>query len=116
MNTFPFFFRQLFDPESSTYTYLIGDPESRQMLIIDPVLEQVDRDLRLVAELGYTLTHILDTHIHADHITGSGHLREKTGAEIFMGTGSSAAHPDHLLIDGETLTVGAIEIETLSTP
>ena len=63
-------FRQLFDLESSTYTYLLADETTREAVIIDPVLEQVDRDLAFVAELGLTLRFALDTHVHADHITG----------------------------------------------
>lgn len=77
-------FRQLFDEKSWTYTYILADSETREALIIDPVRDQIDRDFKLIAELGITLTHILDTHIHADHITGSGLLREKTGAKIAM--------------------------------
>ena len=80
----PLIFRQLFDEKSSTYTYIIGDATTRQAVIIDPVRDQIDRDIRLLSELGLTLSHILDTHIHADHITGSGLLRERTGANIAM--------------------------------
>lgn len=80
----PLIFRQLFDEKSSTYTYIIGDATARQAVIIDPVRDQIDRDIRLLSELGLTLSHILDTHIHADHITGSGLLRERTGANIAM--------------------------------
>jgi sulfur dioxygenase len=77
-------FRQLFDEKTWTYSYIIGDSLSREAVIIDPVLDKVDRDLRLLEELGLTLVYILDTHIHADHITGSGILRQKTGAKIVM--------------------------------
>jgi sulfur dioxygenase len=77
-------FRQLFDEKTWTYSYIIGDSLSREAVIIDPVLDKVDRDLRLIEELELTLTYILDTHIHADHITGSGILRQKTGAKIVM--------------------------------
>ena len=78
------FFRQLFDKESSTYTYIIADPKSKKALIIDPVLDQIDRDLLILNELHFTLEYIFDTHVHADHITGSGLMREKTGAKIIM--------------------------------
>lgn len=78
-------FRQLFDEKTWTYTYILGDADSKQAVIIDPVRDQVDRDMRLLSELGLTLVYILDTHIHADHITGSGLLREKTGAKIALG-------------------------------
>jgi glyoxylase-like metal-dependent hydrolase (beta-lactamase superfamily II) len=67
--------RQLFDPESSSYSYLIWDTDSREAALIDPVQEQVDRDIRLVRELGLILRYTLETHVHADHITGSGKLR-----------------------------------------
>ena len=77
-------FRQLFDEKTWTYTYILADATSREAIIIDPVRDQVERDMRLLTELGLTLTYILDTHIHADHITGSGILREKTGAKIAM--------------------------------
>lgn len=77
-------FRQLFDAKSSTYTYLIADQASKQALCIDPVRDQIERDMRILDELGLTLVYIFDTHIHADHITGSGVLREKTGAKIAM--------------------------------
>jgi len=69
-----------------------------------------------MAELGLTLTHILDTHIHADHITASGLLQEKTGAQIVMGEGARDAHPDILLQDGEVLEVGTLRIRAISTP
>lgn len=64
-------FRQLFDEKTYTYTYIVADGESKQAIIIDPVRDQVERDLKLISELRVTLTYILDTHIHADHITGS---------------------------------------------
>ena len=81
----PFIFRQLFDEKSSTYSYIIGDTVTRRAIIIDPVRDQIERDIKLLSELGLTLSYILDTHIHADHITGSGLLRERTGARITMG-------------------------------
>ena len=77
-------FRQLFDEKTWTYSYIIGDTISREAIIIDPVLDKIDRDLQLLKELDLKLVYILDTHIHADHITGSGKLREKTGAKIVM--------------------------------
>ncbi|MBC7504019.1 MBL fold metallo-hydrolase [Candidatus Gracilibacteria bacterium] len=109
-------FRQLFDEKSWTYTYILADIETREALIIDPVRDKIDRDLKLIAELGITLTHILDTHIHADHITGSGLLREKTGAKIAMGEGAHIAKPDMMLADGEIFSVGDIKVRAISTP
>lgn len=72
-------FRQLFDPESSTYTYLIADSNTKTALLIDPVLEQVERDLKILDELGLSLQYCLETHIHADHITGTAKIRQATG-------------------------------------
>src|SRR6476661_7800293 len=83
-------FRQLFDTDSSTYTYLIGDEATRQAVLIDPVLEQVDRDLQLVRELDLTLTHVFDTHVHADHVTAAGVLRERTHCTVVGGVGGAA--------------------------
>ena len=73
-------FRQLFDPESSTYTYLVGDEVTREAVLIDPVLEQVDRDLGELDALGLRLVYTLETHVHADHVTGASALRERTGS------------------------------------
>ena len=69
-------FRQLFDPETSSYTYLLADSTTDQALLIDPVLEQIDRDCSLLSELGLELRLTLETHLHADHITASGQLRQ----------------------------------------
>ena len=109
-------FRQLFDEKSSTYTYIIADATTRQAVIIDPVRDQIDRDIRLLSELGLTLISILDTHIHADHITGSGLLMERTGARIAMWVWARIAQPDILLADGEVFTIGAIQIQAIATP
>lgn len=75
-------FRQLFDQQSNTYTYLIADPENKVALLVDPVLEQVDRDLKLLHELGLMLQFCLETHIHADHITGTDHYGRKQGVRV----------------------------------
>lgn len=109
-------FRQLFDEKTWTYTYILWDHITKEAVIIDPVREQVDRDMKLLRELGLTLIYILDTHIHADHITGSGLLREKTGANIAMWTWASIANPDILLLDWQTLRFWNITIKTLATP
>lgn len=109
-------FHQLFDEKTWTYTYILADFETKEAVIIDPVLDHVDRDLQLLSELVLTLRYILDTHIHADHITGSGRLREKTGAKIALGTWAAVANPDILLADGETLEIGSLNIKALSTP
>jgi len=107
--------RQLFDADTWTYTYLLADPESGQALLIDPVRDRVDRDLALLGELGLRLVYALDTHVHADHVTGAGLLRERTGCK----TVASARGPESIdlrLPDGAKLQLGAIEIEVMATP
>lgn len=108
-------FRQLFDAASSTYTYLIADPVSRKALLIDPVAEQVERDLTLVRELGLTLSHVLDTHVHADHVTASGRLRERTGATV-VGGAKGAPCADVHVKHGDVVRVGPLELQVLATP
>ena len=83
-------FRQLFDAESSTYTYLLGDGVSRECLLIDPVNEKYERDLRLIEELGLQLKVVLDTHCHADHVTAAWTLAKKTEARIGISMTSGA--------------------------
>lgn len=109
------FLRQLFDPESSTYTYLIADPATGQAALIDPVAEQLERDLRLVHELGFTLAWVLDTHVHADHVTAAGQLRARTGART---AASAAGAPcvDRPLADGDVVALGGLAIEVVATP
>jgi glyoxylase-like metal-dependent hydrolase (beta-lactamase superfamily II) len=108
-------FRQLFDADTGTYTYLLGDRGTRQALLIDPVRERVDRDLKLIDELGLKLAYVLDTHVHADHVTGAGLLRERTGATTAGGK-SGAKCVDRRLAHGERIEVGAIELVALETP
>jgi glyoxylase-like metal-dependent hydrolase (beta-lactamase superfamily II) len=107
--------RQLLDPESSTYTYLIADPVSREAALIDPVRERLERDLDLVRELGLRLAYVLETHVHADHVTAAGALRDRTGA---MTCASSAGAPciDRQLLHGDVVHVGRIAITALATP
>lgn len=107
--------RQLFDLESSTYTYLIADRAAGVAALIDPVAEHVERDLRLITELDLRLTHVLDTHVHADHVTAAGALRTRTGARTHA---SAAGAPcvDVALVDGDLIHVGAVTLTVLSTP
>lgn len=77
-------FRQLFDTETSTYTYLLADNKSKEAIIIDSVKENVERDLQLIQELGLKLIYTIETHIHADHITGAGDLSLRTGANTIL--------------------------------
>ncbi|MBS2019437.1 MAG: MBL fold metallo-hydrolase [Deltaproteobacteria bacterium] len=109
-------FRQLFDKESSTYTYLLGDPSSGEAALIDPVLEQLERDLKVVAELGLKLTVVLDTHVHADHVTAAGALRARTGARTHFSATGGPECADVLLADGDEIGLGATRIQALATP
>jgi sulfur dioxygenase len=109
-------FRQLFDPETSTYTYLLADDATREALLIDPVREQVARDSSLVNELGLTLRFTLETHVHADHITGASLLREQLGSRAAVGAAAGVGCADVALADGETLRVGSIALRALATP
>src|SRR5262245_5273829 len=94
-------FRQLFDPTSSTYTYLLGCSVTKEALLIDPVFEQVRRDAALIGELGLTLKWTLETHVHADHITGGWLLKQRMGSGIALSAASGATGADWLLADGD---------------
>ena len=109
-------FRQLFDRESCTYTYLVADDAAHVAALIDPVRENVARDLELMEQLGVTLTHIFETHVHADHITGAGELRKRTSAKSHVARDGGAPCADVLLDDGDVVRVGAIEVRVLATP
>lgn len=109
-------FHQLFEKETSTYTYLLADAETREAVIIDPVVEMVDRDLQLIADLNLKLKLILDTHVHADHITGSGELRKKTGAKVGVSSAYDLACPDLHIEDGQEIRFGAHTIKAIHTP
>ena len=108
--------RQLFDPESSTYSYLVWDRESREAALIDPVEEQVERDLQLIRELGLKLCYTLETHVHADHVTGSGILRNRLNSIVMVHENSRAKCADVLLRDDDLLPLGNSRIKVLSTP
>ncbi|GAB1539288.1 hypothetical protein NUACC21_19540 [Scytonema sp. NUACC21] len=109
-------FRQLFDKESSTYTYLIADPETKEAILVDSVLEQVERDLQVLRELGLTLRYCLETHIHADHITGTDQLREFTGCLSIVPENAVTIGADGYIADGEILELGSVNIQALATP
>jgi glyoxylase-like metal-dependent hydrolase (beta-lactamase superfamily II) len=109
-------FEQLFDPESSTYTYLLGDGESCMGLLIDPVIEQVERDLARVAAHGLTLVHTIETHIHADHVTGGGELTARTGAVPIVHHASPVTCDARRVAHGDRLHIGALTIDVLETP
>lgn len=109
-------FYQLFEKESSTYTYLIADPATKEAALIDPVLETADRDLTLIAELGLKLKYVLDTHIHADHITGAGEIRKRTQAQTAVSHDAHVDCADIALHDGQELFLGQRKILVLATP
>lgn len=109
-------FRQLFERESSTYTYLLADAHSREALLIDPVLEQTDAYLQLLSDLELTLKYAVDTHVHADHVTALGRLRERTGAKTLMGKQSNVACASDWFSEGDMLTVGGLKVHSLFTP
>jgi glyoxylase-like metal-dependent hydrolase (beta-lactamase superfamily II) len=108
--------RQLFDYETWTYTYLIWDEVSKEAAIIDSVLEQKNRDLALIQQLGLTLKYCMDTHVHADHITASGPIRAVTGAKIVLHSKSCSACADILANDGDIFTLGDKSITIWHTP
>lgn len=108
-------FRQWFDAESSTYTYLLADEGTRKAVLIDTVLEQLERDLAQLRELDLSLSYVLDTHTHADHITAAGMLRARVGAKTVAGP-SAAPCADLHLNDGDVLQVGDFSIRALATP
>jgi glyoxylase-like metal-dependent hydrolase (beta-lactamase superfamily II)/rhodanese-related sulfurtransferase len=109
-------FRQLFDPQSSTYTYLLADAATRGALLIDPVFEQARRDAALVEELGLKLAWTLETHVHADHITGAWLLREKLGSKIAVSRAGGAEGADRQLEDNEWIELGKRKIQVRATP
>lgn len=109
-------FRQLFDPQSSTYTYLVADPETRDAVLIDPVFEQLRRDAALVEELELKLGCTLETHVHADHVTSAWLLRQRFGSRIALSRASGAKGADRYLGDGERVAFGRRWLEARATP
>lgn len=109
-------FRQLFEPGSSTYSYLLGCEETGQAALIDPVLETVERDLDLIRALGLTLACTIETHIHADHVTGAGRLRAFSGSKAAFPAASGAEFVDFTIREGEPVGIGAMQLRPLYTP
>lgn len=107
-------FRQLFDAASSTYTYLLGD--AGEAVLIDPVFENARRDAALLRELGLRLVATLDTHVHADHVTGAWLLKQRCGSRILLGDACGAANADRLLAHGDRVAFGARHLEVRATP
>lgn len=108
--------RQLFDYESYSYSYLLGDQETGQALLLDPVLEQVSHYLNLLDDLGLRLKTAVDTHCHADHVTALGYLRERTGCETVVGSPSQMECVSRFIADGDVLSCGSVELHALYTP
>src|SRR3712207_6452784 len=109
-------FRQIFDPQSSTYTYLLADEATREAVLIDPVFEQARRDAALIEELGVRLKCTLETHVHADHVTGAWLLKERLKSRIAVPAASGAEGADHYVKDGERVTFGKRSLEARATP
>merc|ERR1712088_699057 len=109
-------FRQLFDKESSTYTYLLADMVARQAILIDPVIEQAERDVGLVRQLGLNLQFVLNTHVHADHITGTGRLKRLLPNTKSVISKASGAKADILVSEGDTVRFGEEEVAVVATP
>lgn len=109
-------FRQLFDPETSTYTYLLADPTTRDAIVIDPVLDQIERDLGFIAELGLALRYALDTHVHADHVTALAALRDRVGARTVVSERAGVSCADLTVVDGDAIRFGGLGVHVLETP
>uniref|UniRef100_A0A023F8B6 Persulfide dioxygenase ETHE1, mitochondrial n=1 Tax=Triatoma infestans TaxID=30076 RepID=A0A023F8B6_TRIIF len=110
-----FLFRQLFDSESCTYTYLLGDVETKECVLIDPVLEQVDRDIQLIKELGLSLKFAMNTHVHADHVTGTGLLKTKCNCKSLISK-ISGALADVYVDPGDKVQFGKFSLSVRPTP
>ena len=108
--------RQLFDTQSSTYTYVLADEATRQAIIIDPVFEQVRKELALIEELNLQLVASLETHVHADHITGAWLLKDKLGSKIALSSNAGAQGADIYLKHGDRVVFGKRYVEARATP
>ncbi len=109
-------FKQLFDPVSSTLTYILGDSTRREAVIIDPVVEQLARDLAALEAHGLKLRWTLDTHVHADHVTGAAALKALTSARSAVGMACEAPGYDRQLVGGDTINFGSHTVQIIATP
>ena len=109
-------FKQVFDQKSSTYTYLIASSQGREALIIDPVLDNVEDYLKLLTELDLKLVKVIDTHIHADHVTGASKLKDKTKCSTIMGENTPADSVEIKVKDEEIIKLDHLKIKALYTP
>ncbi|MEL6345174.1 MAG: MBL fold metallo-hydrolase, partial [Myxococcota bacterium] len=109
-------FRQLIDGRSSTFTYLLANEQTREAVLIDPVLEQVHRDAALIRELGLRLLWTLETHVHADHVTGGWLLKQRLGAQIALAAASGAVGADRYLKPDDIISFGQHTLTVRATP
>ncbi len=109
-------FEQLFDTKSSTYTYIISSGKGREALIIDPVIEHTDEYIKILKNLDLKLVKVIDTHIHADHISALNELKKRTNCTRIMGEKSKSEVIDLRIKDGETIKVESIELKAIYTP
>ena len=109
-------FRQLLDPETSTYTYLLADEDTREALLIDTVYEQSERDATILRELNFSLLYTVETHVHADHVTASGKFRDEWNSRIVVGAKTGVTNADRELGDRDTLEFGRYRLEARLTP
>lgn len=110
------FFKQLFEPESSTYTYLLACEHTKQAILIDPVASEIDVYMDLLEQHDLSLVYSLDTHVHADHVTGAKLLKERAGSKAVLHRNSGVPCGDILVTDGCLLRIGEIEAEARYTP
>ena len=109
-------FRQVFDNKSSTYTYLIASAKGREAVIIDPVIENVESYIIILKELELKLVKVIDTHIHADHVTGASKLKQSTNCSAIMGEHTPADTVDIKLKDDDVIKIDQLEIKAMYTP
>ena len=109
-------FKQVFDTKTSTYTYLIASAKGREAVIIDPVLENVDEYIQLLNELDLKLVKVIDTHIHADHVTGASKLKQATNCTTLMGEHTPADAVEIKVKDNELIKIDGLKIKSLYTP
>ena len=109
-------FEQLFDSKSSTYTYIISSGKGREALVIDPVIENTDEYIKVLESLELKLVKVIDTHIHADHITGLNELNKRTNCTRIMGEKSKSEVIDLMIKDGEKIEIENIKLQAIYTP
>lgn len=109
-------FRQLFEPDSSTYTYLLGCTATGEAVLIDPVLETIERDLALLDTLGLRLVSSAETHVHADHLTAAWELRRRTGCRVIYPAAERVSCADIQAMEDQPLAVGTLSLRPLHTP